>query len=123
MTAPTKTAEVDIEEDLSRSSVRWFRRRISEWASLNLRAFDWRNTSDPYAIVVAEFLLQQTDAPRVMPVYRQFLEKYPNIDALAAAPLADVVEVVKPLGFHFRAQLVGRVRKLASAVQTSPESG
>ncbi|MCW5849335.1 MAG: A/G-specific adenine glycosylase [Anaerolineae bacterium] len=80
----------------------WFRCRLQEWGQGRLRYFPWRHTSDPYHIFVAEFLLQQTDAPRVIAVYNSILEKYPTIDDLAEASLEEMAEILYPLGFHFR---------------------
>jgi len=81
----------------------WFRRRIKSWAQKHLRDFPWRRTHEPYKILIAEFLLQQTDAPRVVPVYRQFLKKYPTLKSLAEASVSEIADLVKPLGFHYRA--------------------
>src|SRR5215217_6604849 len=100
----------NLDEYLSEQDVAWFRRKIRIWGKQFLRDFPWRHTTDPYTIFVAEFLLQQTDAPRVVPVYYRFLEQYPTIYDLAAAPMTEIAEVLRPLGFHFRA-----VHLLASA--------
>jgi A/G-specific adenine glycosylase len=69
-----------------------------------LRDFPWRRTKDPYAIFVAEFLLQKTDAAKVVPVYEAFLSQYPTINALALAPVAEVARLLQPLGLYFRAE-------------------
>jgi len=97
----------------------WFRQVILDWAEINLRDFAWRHTCDPYAIFVAEFLLQQTDAPRVVPVYERFIEKYPTLASLADAPQAAVVELLHPLGFHFRARRLHRIAQLLIADSTN----
>jgi A/G-specific adenine glycosylase len=95
--------EVTLDEHLPESKVKWFRRGLKAWAEQCLRDFPWRHTTEPYRIFVAEFLLQQTDAPRVVPVYHRFLERYPTIYDLAAAPVDELAEILRPLGFHFRA--------------------
>jgi A/G-specific adenine glycosylase len=82
---------------------RWFCRKLSAWGELHLRVFPWRETHDPYSIFIAEFLLQQTDAPRVLPVYERFLQTYPTLRTLANADLPEVAAILRPLGFHFRA--------------------
>lgn len=80
-----------------------FRRQLRAWASQHRRNFAWRNTQDPYAILVAEFLLQKTNAAKVAPVYEAFLERYPTPDALVAAPVEEVANILQPLGLVFRA--------------------
>ena len=59
-------------------------------------------TSDPYHILVSEVMLQQTQVDRVLPKYHEWLEKYPSLQALAAAPEADVTETWRPLGYNIR---------------------
>ncbi|MES1024889.1 A/G-specific adenine glycosylase [Gloeocapsa sp. BRSZ] len=75
-----------------------------DWATCNLRNFPWRRTTDPYAIFVAEFLLQKTDAAKVVPIYETFLARYPTIEALSLAPVTEVAGLLQPLGLHFRAE-------------------
>ncbi|MEG3954190.1 A/G-specific adenine glycosylase [Microcoleus sp. herbarium2] len=86
----------------------WFRYQLGVWASQNLRDFPWRRTNDPYAIFIAEFLLQKTGAATAVPVYQTFIERYPNLASLAAASLEDVAGLLQPLGLHFRADRLCR---------------
>jgi A/G-specific adenine glycosylase len=88
---------------LTPNKIKWFRRQLSHWASLNLREFPWRNTTDPYAIFIAEFLLQKTGANTVVPIYATFLNQYPTLQDLATASVAEIAVLLKPLGLHFRA--------------------
>ena len=67
------------------------------------RDLPWRRTRDPYAILVSEIMLQQTQVDRVIPKYFQFLAAFPTLEALAAAPLADVIRVWAGLGYNRRA--------------------
>ena len=92
--------------------LQWFRQQLQRWAENNLRKFPWRQTSDPYALLVAEFLLQQTEATRVVPVYQHFMERYPTIESLASASLFEVSGLLYPLGFHFRAARLRQAAKL-----------
>ena len=80
----------------------WFRRRLLEWYRRNGRDLPWRQTRDPYRILVSEVMLQQTQVDRVLPKYHEWLGKYPTIEALAAAPEADVSETWRPLGYNVR---------------------
>lgn len=68
------------------------------------RDLPWRRTRDPYAILVSEVMLQQTQVPRVVPKYEAFLRAFPTLDALAAAPLADVLRTWTGLGYNRRAK-------------------
>jgi A/G-specific adenine glycosylase len=80
----------------------WFRRRLLQWYRRNGRDLPWRRTRDPYAILVSEVMLQQTQVDRVLPKYHEWLEKYPSLDALASAPVRDVAETWRPLGYNIR---------------------
>ena len=83
---------------------RWFRRRLLEWYRRNGRDLPWRKTSDPYHILVSEVMLQQTQVDRVLPKYSEWLSKYPSLHALADAPLKDVAQTWRPLGYNIRPQ-------------------
>jgi A/G-specific adenine glycosylase len=67
------------------------------------RNLPWRRTRDPYAILVSEVMLQQTQVERVVPRYLAWLERWPTVEALAAAPAADVIRAWQGLGYNRRA--------------------
>jgi A/G-specific adenine glycosylase len=73
------------------------------WYSAHGRDLPWRRTHDPYAIFVSEVMLQQTQVHRVLPRYAAWLERWPSVDDLAAAPLADVIRQWQGLGYDRRA--------------------
>ncbi|MBV9615082.1 MAG: A/G-specific adenine glycosylase [Ktedonobacteraceae bacterium] len=73
------------------------------WYAAEQRNLPWRTTSDPYAILVSEIMLQQTQVDRVLPKYQQFLATFPTLADLAAAPAADVISAWIPLGYNMRA--------------------
>jgi A/G-specific adenine glycosylase len=73
------------------------------WYQANGRDLPWRQTRDPYAILVSEVMLQQTQVPRVVPRYVDWLERWPTAEALATAPLADVIRAWQGLGYNRRA--------------------
>ena len=81
---------------------RRFRERLLTWYGRHGRDLPWRRTDDPYHILVSEIMLQQTQVDRVLPKYAEWLEKYPSLDALAAAPEQDVRETWYPLGYNVR---------------------
>jgi A/G-specific adenine glycosylase len=64
----------------------------------------WRNTRDPYRILVSEIMLQQTQVDRVRKKYTEFMKKFPTVNALAVAPLGDVLRVWSGLGYNRRAK-------------------
>lgn len=78
-------------------------RAILDWYRRGHRDLPWRATRDPYRILVAEVMLQQTQVDRVLPKYLGWLEQYPTIEALAAAPRAEVIRAWSGLGYNLRA--------------------
>jgi A/G-specific adenine glycosylase len=72
------------------------------WYAVNGRDLPWRHTRDPYAILVSEVMLQQTQVERVLPRYVAWLERWPTIELLAAAPAADVIREWQGLGYNRR---------------------
>ena len=67
------------------------------------REFPWRETHDPYAILVSEVMLQQTQVARVVPYYERWLADFPSLEALAATPLEAVLRAWQGLGYNRRA--------------------
>jgi A/G-specific adenine glycosylase len=96
-------------------SRRSFRRRLLEWYDRHGRTLPWRETSDPYHILVSEIMLQQTQVDRVLPKYREWLEKYPSFEALADAPESDVTETWRPLGYNIRPKRLQAIAREAVA--------
>lgn len=77
-----------------------FVQRLLSWFSLNGRDFPWRHEADPYRILVAEKLLQQTTYGHVMKVYETFFRKFPDIKSLAEADVSEIEAVIRRLGFQ-----------------------
>lgn len=80
-----------------------FQRRLLAWSEDTRRDLPWRRTRDPWAILVSEAMLQQTQVSRVVPRYAAFLEAFPTARACADAPLAEVVRLWEGLGYNRRA--------------------
>ncbi len=78
--------------------------RVLGWYAEQGRDLPWRRTSDPYAVLVSELMLQQTQVSRVVPAYARFLRRFPTVGDLAAAPLADVLAEWSGLGYPRRAR-------------------
>ncbi len=70
------------------------------------RDMPWRQTDDPYKIMVSELMLQQTQVDRVVPKYQDFISRYPDVFALATAPLGDVIGLWNGLGYNRRAKFL-----------------
>jgi A/G-specific adenine glycosylase len=87
---------------LTSAERRRFRARLLRWYRRHGRDLPWRNTADPYHILVSEIMLQQTQVDRVLPKYAEWLEKYPSFESLAAAPERDVTATWYPLGYNIR---------------------
>ena len=85
-----------------------FRARLARWFKSRGRDLPWRRTRDPYAIMVSEFMLQQTQVPTVLDYYRRWLERFPDIAALAAAAEDDVLHAWQGLGYYSRARNLHR---------------
>jgi A/G-specific adenine glycosylase len=80
-----------------------FRNRIYRFYRKNRRDLPWRNTNDPYRILVSEMMLQQTQVKRVLEIYPGFIEKFPDFAALYAAPVKDLLSGWQGLGYNRRA--------------------
>jgi A/G-specific adenine glycosylase len=89
------------------------RHAIVDWYARGHRALPWRGTRDPYAVLVSEVMLQQTQASRVAAPYRHFMARFPTASALAAASEADVLSEWSGLGYNRRALAL---RRAAAAV-------
>lgn len=76
---------------------------LLRWYASRRRAFPWRESSDPYRVLVSEVMLQQTQAARVVPAYRRFLRRFPTVRALARADRGDVLRAWAGLGYNRRA--------------------
>ena len=90
-----------------------FRRQLLTWYRKHGRDLPWRQTDNPYHILVSEIMLQQTQVERVLPKYHEWLAKYPSFEALAAAPPEDVTKTWYPLGYNIRPQRLQSIAREA----------
>ncbi len=88
---------------------------LLEWFRENGRDLPWRRTRDPYAVLVSEVMLQQTQVERVIPRYLRWLERWPTPAALAAATPADVIREWQGLGYNRRAVSLHRAARTVAA--------
>jgi A/G-specific adenine glycosylase len=88
-----------------------FRAALTRWYHANGRLLPWRQTRDPYAILVSEFMLQQTQIAAVVPYYNKWLRRFPDFAALAQAPESDILHAWQGLGYYARARNLHAVAK------------
>jgi len=111
------------------------RRLVLRWYRRHGRDLPWRRAHDPYAVLVSEIMLQQTQVSRVIPKYRAFLKRFPSVRALARAHLRDVLRCWSGLGYNRRARNLwqcardvmarhgGRIPSEIDALQSLPSIG
>ncbi|MBW2268563.1 MAG: A/G-specific adenine glycosylase [Deltaproteobacteria bacterium] len=88
------------------------RRLLLRWYRENRRDLPWRRTRDPYAIWISEAMLQQTRVETVIPYFERFLERFPNVFALAGADADDLLGVWAGLGYYSRARNLQKAAKI-----------
>jgi A/G-specific adenine glycosylase len=89
---------------LSGPALKKFQKDLLGWFRAHQRDLPWRSSRDPYRIWVAEIMLQQTRIAAVMPYYDRFLERFPTVESLAAAPQQEVLKLWSGLGYYSRAR-------------------
>ncbi|MDA0745752.1 MAG: A/G-specific adenine glycosylase, partial [bacterium] len=88
------------------------KRHLLAWYDRCKRDLPWRRTSDPYRILLSEFMLQQTRVETVIPYYQRFLESFPTVHDLAQAPQERVLKAWEGLGYYARARNLHRAASL-----------
>jgi A/G-specific adenine glycosylase len=96
-------ARRDAEEKIRRQLQRWFKR--------NGRVLPWRQTRDPYAVMVSEFMLQQTTVTAVIPYFQRWMARFPTLEALAQGAEEDILALWQGLGYYSRARNLHRAAK------------
>ncbi|MCP5110855.1 MAG: A/G-specific adenine glycosylase, partial [bacterium] len=89
---------------IATAQIRALRSRLLNWYRRNHRKLPWRATRDPYLIWIAEIMLQQTRVAAVLPYYERFIDRFPTIEALAGAPIDEVLTYWAGLGYYSRAR-------------------
>ena len=87
---------------------------LNAWYERTKRDLPWRHTTDPYAILVSEVMLQQTQVDRVIPRYLAWLERWPTAERLAAASAGDVIRAWQGLGYNRRALALHRAAQVVA---------
>ncbi len=99
---------------IPKKTARTFQINLLRWYKRNKREFPWRFCKDPYQVLVSEILLQKTDAPKVIPVYENFVRRYSKVGKLQLACLSDVKKILKSLGLLYRAKRLISIGKYLS---------
>lgn len=110
MTSPLAALEPQ-ENIFSSEKIQQFQKKVLSFYKKNKRDLPWRDTTDPYKILLSEFMLQQTQVSRVISYYERWTAKWPTIDQLASAPLAEVLRLWMGLGYNNRAVNLHRTAK------------
>jgi A/G-specific adenine glycosylase len=84
------------------------------WHAEHRADLPWRRRCDPYAVLVSEVMLQQTQVPRVVPRFEAWMARWPSVEALAAAGLDDVIRAWQGLGYNRRAVSLHRAARLVA---------
>lgn len=96
----------NLDEKTYRNIVEEIRSGILEWSNKNLREFPWRNTQDPYKIIIAEIMLHRTNADQVKPVYEKFIEEFPDFSSIVRAGSENIRAEIQSLGLFWRSDLL-----------------
>ena len=98
----------------SPEALQLFRTIIYDYYHEHERAFPWRESSDPYHILLSEMMLQQTQTERVLPKYEEFLKHWPTLPDLAAASLTEILSRWKGLGYNRRALALKKIAEISA---------
>jgi A/G-specific adenine glycosylase len=101
---PPEDRADEILADVAAPEIAAMREFLLEWFHKYQRDLPWRRNKDPYRIWLSEIMLQQTRVTAVIPFYERFLENFPTIAALAAAPETEVLRLWAGLGYYSRAR-------------------
>lgn len=97
-----------------------FTQQLREWFRAHARDLPWRHTRDPYAIMVSEFMLQQTQVATVIPYFKRWMQRFPTLQSLAAAHEQDVLGLWQGLGYYSRAKNLHRAAQVVG--ETFPDT-
>ncbi|MDD5068787.1 MAG: A/G-specific adenine glycosylase [Candidatus Pacebacteria bacterium] len=97
---------------VSNQNIKKFQQTIWNYYAKNKRQMPWRETTDPYKILVSEIMLQQTQVSRVIPKYESFTKRFPTVQKLAQANMGDVLKLWQGLGYNRRALNLKRAAEM-----------
>ena len=95
----------------SAEDIRLFRSKIVRWFNKNKRNYPWRETRDPFKVLIAEMMLRRTKADQVKAVYDRLFTEYPDVEAMAKAENKELEQILYPLGLKWRNPAFGLVAR------------
>lgn len=108
--------------ELSRCEIRRIREIIMRWGTENYSEYPWRDPDKEWHGLAAEILLQRTRAGNVVPVYLEFVERFPEPKDLGSAGEEEILDTIRSLGLHWRAPLLKRLGEELSQKESVPDS-
>ena len=109
------TNELPSEGLPSAEDIRLFRNKVIRWFNKNKRDYPWRETHDPFRVLIAEMMLRRTKADQVKQVYDRLFAEYPGIEAMAKARDEELEQILYPLGLKWRTPAFGLVAREVQA--------
>src|SRR4030042_239890 len=95
----------------SGQDIRLFRGKMIRWFNTNKRTYPWRETQDPFKVLIAEMMLRQTKADQVKAVYNRLFAEYPDVETMAKAGNKELEQILYPLGLKWRTPAFGLVAR------------
>jgi len=95
-----------LDEINTKMNVAFLQAQLLNWGRENRRSYPWRNTLNPYHILISEVMLHRTQASQVVPIYREFIERFPDVISLAKASKEEIHEIMYSLGLRWRTDLL-----------------
>jgi len=109
------TTELPLERLPLAEDIRLFRSKIISWFNENKRTYPWRETHDPFKVLIAEMMLRRTKADQVKAVYDRLFTKYPDVETMAKAENEELEQILYPLGLKWRTPAFGLVAREVQA--------
>jgi len=109
------TNEPPLEGLPSAEDIRLFRSKVISWFNKNKRDYPWRETRDPFKVLIAEMMLRRTKADQVKAVYDRLFTKYPDVETMAKAKNEELEQILYPLGLKWRTPAFGLVAREVQA--------
>lgn len=97
---------------MERENLAKIRSLLLQWGRDNFRYYPWRETKDPYKILIAEILLHRTRADQVVPLYQKFIIRFPTIRAIVEADIDEIKELLASAGLFWRIDLIYRMAQV-----------
>lgn len=96
------------EDDL----IKILQQKLCEWGEIHREEYPWRYISDPYGILISEFMLHRTQARQAVPVYKRFINEFPELKEINSNDEDEMKDIMKPLGLRWRTENMIRALKV-----------